>query len=138
MDEQIEVWNIFHDGTIVEVRGELPNISLRIEIPYLREMFPGAGHSFWAHIVDCKTCQYSNWRGKEITVLAEIMGEEPEILDVSQIGNMAHIVCVNGSLDLKYAEISFELDSGVPVSINELDKVCRTYWDEWGKRSKRT
>jgi len=133
MDKHIEVWKIFHDGAIVEVRGELPNISLRIEIDYLRDMFPGVGNFFWVHVADCKTCRYSDWEGKVITSFAEIMAEEPEILDVSQTRNMAQIACVNGNLELEYAEISFELDSGIPVSIDELNKACRTYWGERGK-----
>ncbi|MCU7805486.1 MAG: hypothetical protein KZQ96_20035 [Candidatus Thiodiazotropha sp. (ex Lucinoma borealis)] len=139
MDEIIEVWNIFHDGSIVEAKGSLPNLSLRIEIQYLRDMFPGNGDSFWAHINGCTHIEYLNWEEdqKEKTLKA-IIEQEPEILDVSQIDNMVHIVCVNGELDLVYEGISFEIDSGSPVSIEELDKGCNAYWNEWEKRGKST
>ena len=72
---------------------------------------------------------------KKITSLSEIIIEQPEILKVSQIETVTHIICVNGDLYTEYSEISFTLDSGISVSIEELDKACDTYWNEWEKRS---
>jgi hypothetical protein len=139
MDKIIEVWNIFHDGIIVEAKGVMPNLSLRIEIQYLRDRFPGVGDSFWAHIQGCTHIEYLNWENdQKQRLLKTIVEQEPEILEVSQIDNMAHIVCANGELDLVYEAISFEIDSGAPVSIEALDKGCNAYWDDWEKRGKTT
>ena len=37
MRENIDIIGIFHDGSVVEINGSLPNISIRIEIEYLRK-----------------------------------------------------------------------------------------------------
>lgn len=131
MEEEIEVWNIFHDGSIVEVKGDLPDISLRIEIPYLRNMFPGEGDSFWAHIKGCYHLKYLNWDDdKREASPNKIFEQEPEILSVKQIEGVAHITCVSGELDMAYETISFSIDTGVAVTIDELDKQCNSYWDD--------
>lgn len=135
MEEKIEVWNIFHDGSIVEAKGFLPSISLRIEIPYLRTMFPGQGTSFWAHLSGCTHFTYSAWdRVTPLENPSAIARQEPEILDVAQMGNMAHIVCVDGDLELVYESIRFEIDSGAEITIDELDRECRGYWKNWRER----
>ena len=135
MDEKIEVWGIFHDGYIMGAKGELPNLSLRVEIEYLRNMFSGDGDSFWIHLKGCTHFEYINWENnkKRETKIDEIIKLEPEILYVSQIDKMTHIDCAFGELELIYDWISFEIDTGETVSIEELGKACDTYWNEFEK-----
>ena len=61
---ETEVWDIFHDGCIVETKDKLPNFSLMIEIPYLRNMFPDEGDSIWANIIGCNKFEYFTCEGK--------------------------------------------------------------------------
>ena len=136
MKEIIEVWNIFHDGSIVEIKGSLPDVSIRIEISYLRNMFPGKGDSIWVHLIGCSTFEYLIWEEERKTSsLDEIQSFEPEILSVKEHGEMAHIICVEGELDLIYKRILFSLDTDTSVTIAELDKACNKYWDEWGNQT---
>lgn len=129
MEEKIEVWKLFHDGSIIEVKGDLPNPSLRIQISYLREIFPSKGDSFWAHFQNCTLIEYLNWEEEtKERSLEKIAHQEPEILNVSQVGKMACIVCSSGELHLIYESIHFTLDSGIAISMNELRNASHTYW----------
>ncbi len=61
MRENVDILGVFHDGSIVEVIGALPKISFRIEIEYLRNMFPSEGDSFFANVSGCESIEFYNW-----------------------------------------------------------------------------
>jgi hypothetical protein len=137
MRENIDILGVFHDGSIVEIRGVLPKISLRIEIEYLRNMFSSKGDSFLAHLTECESIEFLNWENENRTTnLKEIATEEPEILSIEQNGDIAHVICSTGELDILYKEIKFQLDSGEPVTYKELADACNKYWDDWESRKK--
>jgi len=132
MNENINILGVFHDGSIVEINGDIPSLQLRIEIEYLRNMFPEDGISFIASVSGCSFIQFHNWENATKTsLLAEIQSEEPEILSVEQEGNMALITCVTGELKISYEDIEFKLDTGSPISYSELEEACDKYWDDW-------
>jgi hypothetical protein len=135
MRENIDILGVFHDGSIVEVRGSLPKISFRIEIEYLRNMFPSKGGSFLAYVSGCESIEFYNWENESRTKeLLEIQSEEPEILSIEQQGETAHIICSTGELDLLYKDIEFQLDTGEPLTYKELADACNRYWDDWESR----
>ena len=135
MRDNVDILGVFHDGSIVEVRGELPSISFRIEIEYLRNMFPSEGDSFIAHVEGCESITFLNWENEQRTSsFKEIESEEPEILSIEQNGEIAHIICSTGELDILYNELRFELDTGPPVSFQDLSDACNKYWDDWESR----
>ena len=136
MRDNIDILGIFHDGYIVEIQHELPNISIRIEIEYLREMFPSKGSSFIANIIGCESIEFLKWESEVRTSdLKSIASEEPEILSVEQIGNSAHIICTEGELDILYSNIEFQLDNGEIVTYQELEDACKKYWHNFGNSS---
>lgn len=136
MRENIDILGVFHDGSIVEILGALPKISFRIEIEYLRNMFPSKGDSFLAHVSGCESIEFHNWENETRTKeLAEIQKEEPEILRIEQRGDAAHIICSTGELDIHYKDIEFQLDSGEPVTYKELEDACNKYWNDWESRN---
>ena len=119
----------------MEINGSLPRISLRIEIQYLRSMFESQGNSIIAHIEGCTSISFLNWETEhETVVLKEIEQESPEILSVEQKGDVAHIICSTGELDILYKDISFELDDGNIISAKELGDACELYWNDWKSR----
>lgn len=135
MRENVDILGIFHDGSIVEILGALPKISFRIEIEYLRNMFPSEGDSFLAHLSECESIEFYNWENETRTKdLAEIQKEEPEILSIEQQDDIAHIICSTGELDVLYKNIVFQLDTGEPVTYQELAEACNKYWDDWESR----
>lgn len=135
MRENVDILGVFHDGSIVEILGAPPRISFRIEIKYLRNMFPSKGNSFLAHLSGCESIEFYNWENETRTSeLAEIQKEEPEILSIEQLGDIAHIICSTGELDILYKSIEFQLDSGELVTFQELADACNKYWDDWESR----
>ena len=135
MRENIDILGVFHDGSIVEIIGTLPNISFRIEIEYLRNMFPSKGDSFLAHLTGCESIEFYNWENEtRSNVLAEIELEEPEILSIKQKGDSAHIICSTGEINVLYKNIEFHLDSGELVTFKELTGASDGYWDDWESR----
>lgn len=136
MRENVDILGVFHDGSIVEVSGALPKISFRIEIEYLRNMFPSEGDSFVASVSGCESIEFLNWEEETRTNdLKEIQSEEPEILSIEQKGDIAHIICSTGELDILYKDIEFQLDSGESVTYKELADACNKYWDDWESRN---
>ena len=91
--------------------------------------------SIIAHIEECTSISFLNWDTEnETVVLKEIELESPEILSVEQKGDVAHIICSTGELDILYKGISFELDDGNIISAQELGDACELYWNDWESR----
>jgi hypothetical protein len=138
MRDNIDILGVFHDGRIVEILGALPKLSLRIEIEYLRNMFEPKGNSFLVHLSGCESIEFYNWDNEaRIKDLTEIQKEKPQILSIEQQGDLAHIFCSTGELNILYKDLEFQLDSGEPVTFQALENTCTRYWDDWesGKNS---
>jgi len=137
MRDNVDILGIFHDGSIVEILGALPKISFRIEIEYLRNMFPSEGNSFLVNLSGCEFIEFYNWENETRTnELTKIQKEEPEILSIEQQGDIAHIICSTGELNVLYKDIEFKLNSGKSVSFKELSDACNKYWDDWESGNK--
>lgn len=135
MRENIDILGVFHDGTIVEVRGALPELSLRIEIEYLRRMFSLDGDSFLLQMQGCESIEYWDWdTDTRIRDFSKIASAEPEVLRVEQRGESAHILCANGELEITYKELQVQLDTGEPVSFEALGVACNKYWNDLSSR----
>jgi hypothetical protein len=137
MKENIDIWGVFHDGSIVEIQGTLPNIAIRIEMEYLRNIFPCKGNSFWANINGCQWIEFLNWKSEIRTSnLKEIEEEELEILNVQQTGEEAQIITSSGELKMLYGNLTFKLDTNISLSYQELKVASSKYWNEGDNRPK--
>ena len=57
-----KVWEIFHDGSIIQAIGSLPGeVALTVEISYLRNMFPGQGECFKLLLSGCTKLEYEEY-----------------------------------------------------------------------------
>lgn len=129
MDFQLDIWDIFHDGSIVEVRGELPDIALRIEIQYLIEKLPGDGDSIWIHLKNCTRIRFTVWESEGEIQLGDInVDDDFEILNSKIDDDSIHIFSPNGQLELTYESSTLELDSGQAISWQTLSQVSQDYW----------
>ncbi len=137
LPNKIEVWNIFHDGRITQIEGALPNINITIEIQYLRHVFSKDGNSIIAKLNNCSFIEYLDWEKKvKFQDFNSISLMELEILSVEEVEGTAHIFCGEGTLDIQYKDIAFELDNGKPITVLDLDKASEKYWDEWEKKGR--
>jgi hypothetical protein len=134
MNENADVGNLFHDGSLVAIEGKPSKILLKIEIRYLREMFPGKGTSIFVKLDGCSQFEYVIWDSREaIKDYKRIVEIEPEILDVMQDHEIVRVICSRGELRLIYREISFSLDSGDEIMIDDLKNTSNQYWKDFGK-----
>lgn len=58
----VAIWNLFHDGTIEAIRGDVPgDLELDVSIDYLRRMVQPAGELFRVRIRQCTFLELQSW-----------------------------------------------------------------------------
>ncbi len=129
-----DVWGVFHDGVITRLTGAVPGtLVLRVEIGYLRAMFDGTGTDFQVELGGCSKLRYNEYDEAPSSDLLYIEGRQPEILYVATTDPLV-LDCVMGTLEMTYRDLSIFLDTGVPVSYDELVQACDQYWTRWQQR----
>ncbi len=132
-----EVWKYLHDGGIENIEGSVPgDVSVHVSIRYIRKRFPGDGTGFIIRLSNCTRFEFEPYDEPACTELAEIVRLDPEILSL-QSADPVVVNCVMGTLNLAYTHATVTLDSGVPVSLEELDAATKTYWEEWSQRNRK-
>lgn len=126
-----DFWGIFHDGHIWKFEGKVPGeVTVHVNVLYLRQMFPGSGDGFRVVLSGCEFIEYREYDEAPTRDLLKIQEREPEILYVDSTEPVI-LDCVMGALELRYASATTFLDSGEPVSYDELAAGCKAYWDAW-------
>lgn len=127
-----ELWGLLHDGGIESIAGRIPGtVSLQVSIRYLRQQFPGEGTGFKVAVSDCSQLVYQEYDSPPVEDFDEIVGLEPEIVNVENGTYPVVVNCVMGSLKISYGAASIYLDSGDEVSLDELAEASKAYWDAW-------
>lgn len=127
-----EFWELLHDGGIESIAGKIPGtVLLDVSIRYLRQQFPDEGTGFKVVLSDCDQLVYQKYDSPPVEDFDEIVGLEPEIVGVEKGTHPVVVICVMGSLKVSYAAASIYLDSGKPVSFDELAAASKAYWDAW-------
>lgn len=123
-------WDVFHDGTIASIRGNVPgDVIIHIDIGYLREMFEGAGSGFDVHLSGCAKLEYLAYDEDPTSDFATIGSKEPELLDVSETEPDIVLICTGGLLVLNYAEVRVFAEAGEFISDEALKNAANNYWD---------
>jgi len=133
-----DIWNVLHDGTIVEATGAVPgDVRLNIDIDYLRRRFPEAGQYLILTLHDCTCLAYEPDDPKGSITNLEAMGAaEPKILKAEDWTDANKVYCVSGTLRVFTRAFSLALDSGRSITLQELKDVSEAYWTEWEERAK--
>jgi len=132
MKADYRIWNIFHDGDIAEVKGETPgDITIRVEIPYLRQMILPSGTSFIVTLHDCTRFEYEGFGGPRIAGSQDVAKVRPEVLIAELDGDAIRITCTDGTLITAYGYASVALESGETTAFDDLTYACERYWTEW-------
>lgn len=135
---QAEFWGILHDGGISHIDGTMPGtVSINISINYLRRQFPGEGTGFKVVLTDCTRFEFAEYDRELLHDFASIVERDPEILSLEHDGDPVVVNCTMGPLTLSYGAASLYLDSGVPVSFEELSSASEAYWKAWAARHHR-
>jgi hypothetical protein len=136
-DQRIEIWNIFHDGSITAVESEGSGIRIFVSIPYLRRRVQPIGDSFVVKLFGATLCEFRHFDGETTTLQEALEVGEPEIFSTSSDGIPVVIDTTLGQLVLSFDQISFELDSGQAVAFEAIAKAAEGYWQEFENRGSR-
>lgn len=132
----IDLWNVLHDGVVEHVEGQAPgDVSLRIQIGYLRELFSDGGNSVIVRLKDCQQFYYQPESPSEMLegsiAAEELIGEW--VLSAEDDAESIRVYCMNGSLYLVYGDFSVVLDNGRSITVDDLEEKSRLYWDSFGE-----
>ncbi|HYF78375.1 MAG TPA: hypothetical protein VD973_14660 [Symbiobacteriaceae bacterium] len=136
VDRELDLWNsLFHDGAILKMQGRVPgDIQVIIE-PGLgnRKYFQDPGENFIVVMRNCSACELDRDEGKGPEPVHDLgaVWDEPSLFWVYRKGDFLTFDCVIGYLRVKYEGSDVFLDSGSPVTFEELEQSCRRWWDEW-------
>ena len=139
MNNEINIWNILHDGEITAVEKGMNGLyTIFINIPYLRRRIKPLGDSFVITLSGVKQITFQDFDGQTSSLENELELSTPEILQTDSETMPIYIATTAGTLILNYESINFNLDTGQPVEFETIEVICREYWEEWSKRIKKT
>ncbi|HEU0031681.1 MAG TPA: hypothetical protein VFQ53_13670 [Kofleriaceae bacterium] len=131
-------WNLLHDATIVGLeRDVVDTVTVKIDVPYIRDRFADGGTLFAFALVDCRELTYTPLDEPTLRELSEIASSEPTIGEATVEDGAIVIAGTAGTLRVRYRELGLALDTGRPLALDELERAVRAYWDEWNARTSR-
>jgi len=138
MRNEIDIWNILHDGDITAVeKGLNSSYTLFVSIPYLRRRLKPLGDSFVLALAGVRQIAFQNFDGTISTIEDELNLSTPEILRTDSESMPISVETTTGKLILDFEGIEFRLDTGQAVDFETILTVCRGYWAEWRKKTER-
>jgi len=135
MNERVQIWNVLHDGEITAFKQEGETLTMFVSIPYLRRRIEPLGDSLVLTLSGLTRMDFLNFEGSPSSLTDELDGGLPEILSTDSEEMPVTIATTTGTMILDFEGIAFALDTGEPVSFDELVKVCEEYWTEWKEKA---
>ncbi len=138
MNSRAEIWNVLHDGGVAAVEGAVPgDVTIRVNIPYLRQMFSDDGEDILVHLASCTSLEMKIWdEGATTNDPKRIAGIDTEILSTESEDVPVHIITTLGELDIAFEGFSLSLDNGRAITFEELCDACENYWNRWENEAK--
>jgi hypothetical protein len=133
MNPRAEIWNVLHDGGIAGIEGVAPgDLTIRVNIPYLRRMFSERGDDILLRLHGCNRFVMKIWDGDVLTEdPRQIVASNTEILNTESEDIPVHIVTTQGEIDAAFQSFTLALDDGQPITFEELCGACERYWRGW-------
>ena len=133
MNPRAEIWNVFHDGELSSLEGNVPgDVTIRIGIEYLRHMFSGEGEDIFMTLHSCSKISMEIWESDLVTddfgKIAEIGSE---ILSTDSEDIPVRVITTLGTLHADFESFSLRLDDGREITYDQLCDACQKYWDRW-------
>jgi hypothetical protein len=144
-----DIFSIFHDGDITSFRHKEGTITLEVEISYLAQRVNPTFSKFFVSLHGAKNIRFEPWlvdtESDPIIDPSCIFEPHLEILEAELENEYIQVVCNQHSQEFDYfggelylqvtsAEVTDE--AGKSYSIEELDALCKGYWDEWADKNK--
>ena len=137
MKEEIEIWNLLHDGLLsLFIEYNSTAITAFVHIPYVRRRIEPVGVCFILKLSGVKSCTFKDFDGNEESITKIFNSNSPDILGVESKEMPITISTTFGNLTLDYENINAYLESGHEIDYKTISKACSEYWEEWSIKSK--
>jgi len=132
------IWNLLHDGNIARVERTIAgDMRVHVSIEYLRERFEGTGDKFIVTLLNCTEFSFRFYEAEHaVAGLDAIASESLSILSAEMVGPVCRVFADVGVIEFKCDGGSIKLDSGRQISLEDLIRETKVYWDQWGSKSK--
>ncbi|GHO50936.1 hypothetical protein [Ktedonospora formicarum] len=150
-DQQVDVFNIFHDGGIVQLQRKNTNdIELQVDILYLAEMVNPTYTHFIAILKSCGSFFFDTWerdntskRYDDVQELQTLL-EDMDVLSAEYKDGVIEVCCwsddekiAGGLLSFSCEDIALFDEGGKEMSFVELEAIARQYWDDFSNRGRK-
>ena len=144
-----DVFSIFHDGGISAWTGDKNRLTLTIECQYLAERIDKSFNKFYIELNQIDVLFLSTWPNpidlpvQILTEPSDIFKADLQILSADIEDDKAVITCFQHDTDFDYSGGNLTISSLTisifdqhknELKVEQLEKLCEEYWDEWSKQ----
>ncbi len=138
LENQEMLFSIFHDGSIEEIRDSVDGIEFTVDIMYLAERIKPQFRGIIVKLIYPAELFLEDVDTNEMLQdLKELNKLDIEILKTNISEDKVKVFCsVNGGqsfgyLNVKASEINIYDPERNPISLEDLKKICKNYWDDF-------
>jgi hypothetical protein len=144
------LFSVLHDGEITSAKGTARQLTLRIDCPYLAELFRPAFYFFYVELTGISACSFASWETPDFTVtdivavLAIIVKGGFEIAD-AEVENGKAIIkllnsspkhsglpqCIGGNLLIDCQSFSLFDQERRALTLETLQQTASSYWSQF-------
>ncbi|MBK1880683.1 hypothetical protein [Pelagicoccus mobilis] len=148
-----DIFNIFHDGTMTDVHTREGTCTFKVQIPYLANRIKKDHTFFRVSLENASILKFLGWPRKferkekeAIFSFDEIFSTNLEILESNEKAESFEVICNIADLDSDFCGGELHLncsqaivldEDGREWTIDDLDILCKEYWNEWSKKNER-
>ena len=144
-----DIFSILHDGTISAWTGDKDLLTLTVDCQYLAEHIDKSFDSFYVELRQIDDLFLSTWPNpfdlpvQTLTEPSDIFKAELELLSADIKDRKVLIACnqndtafdyCGGNLTISCKTIKVFDQRKNELTIEEFDKLCNDYWEEWSKK----
>lgn len=144
-----DVFSIFHDGGIVDCKGDFHKLTLTIQCNYLAELINPDFENFYLDLIEINKLDFDPWMNPidlekiDFDSYEDYLKVNLEILSAEIKDNLVVVTCNQHNTDLDFCgghlmisanKIKLFDHNKTEMTIDQLDSVCRLYWDEKANR----
>jgi len=139
-----DIFSIFHDGGIVDCKGDLHKLTLTVQCNYLAELINPDFENFYLDLIEVNKLDFDPWMNPidlekiHFDSYEDYLQVDLEILSAEIKDDMVIVTCNQHDTDLDFcggnlmiSAINFNLydHKMTPMTIDQLNLICRNYWD---------
>ncbi len=139
IQNQVDIFNIFHDGDLANIEKSFDNIVFMVNIPYLAKLLKPGCTFFRGKMESIKFFFFEFWGDVPRTThnISYINSLQLEILGAEVNNNLVEVSCRSNRIqDYSGGVLKFEAkriliydEESNPISLNKLEQLCRQYWN---------